>query len=120
MEERLLATLEEFGLLLKEDARVTRLKSIEERLIMDEEVQSLSRAKDEAEALYSEAVSLGDETLQAKRQKELYEAKLALDSHPLSQEYTEAFVAVRDLYREIDDILFGPYRKKVISGKGVK
>ena len=38
-----------------------------------------------------------------------------LDSYPLAKEYGEAYIAVRDLYMQIDDILFGPYRKKTLS-----
>lgn len=115
MNDRLREALYEYAKLLKEDARVLRMRDLEKRLTEDEEVVALSRAMDEAERLYSEALATNDQELIEKRKKELYEAKLALDTNPLAKEYTESYIAVRDLYAEIDDILFSPYRRKVIS-----
>ena len=41
--------------------------------------------------------------------KELHEAKLNLDNHPLVREYLNAYAEVRELYGEINEILFSNF-----------
>lgn len=45
-------------------------------------------------------------------QKALYAAKEKMDSYPLVVAYNAAYTEVRDLYMQIDDTLFAPFRKK--------
>ena len=94
------------------DPRVKALEGLEKKLSQDEEVLSLSKAKDEAERKYNEVLRVfAAESSKAKEaQKALFAAKLALDEHPLVKEYNAAFVAVKDLYLMMDDILFSSFR----------
>ena len=77
----------------------------------------LSQKKDRLEREYETVLSYAKEdSLETKAyEKALYEAKLALDSHPLVQEYNSLYVPIRDLYMQMDDILFGPFRSKTLS-----
>ena len=74
---------------------------------------------DDLEREYSSILSYKDKNSEEaiKVAKALHEAKAEMDSYPLAKEYTEAFIKVRDLYMEIDDIIFGPYRKKTLSSE---
>lgn len=120
MEERIEKAISEFASLLKEDARVKALKEKEALMMEDEEAIHLANRLHEAEETYSFVVSTNDKKEIDRAKKNLHQAKLALDMHPSVKAYNEAFVAVRDLYMQIDDLFFGPYRKKVISGKDEK
>ena len=115
MNDRLETALNDLAKLLKEDARVLRMREAEGRMNQDSEVIALSKQLEEAERSYSEALATNDSNLIEKKKKDLYESKLALDTNPLVSEYTKLYVEVRDLYAQIDDILFGPYRRKVIT-----
>jgi hypothetical protein len=114
MEMALERDLAELRDALKSDSRILRLERLEKEICSSPEVIALAKKKDAAEEAYSNALSyLKPSSSEALRlQKALYEAKLTLDEHPLSKEYTEAFLAVRDLYMHIDDILYGDFRKK--------
>lgn len=94
------------------DPRVKALEELEKKLSQDEEVLSLSKAKDEAERECNEVLRVfAAESVKAKEaQKSLFAAKLALDEHPLVKRYNAAFVAVKDLYLLMDDILFSSFR----------
>ena len=116
MKESIELALASLSNALKEDTRVQEMKEKENRMMESEEVIHLSHRLEEAERTYGLAVSSTDKSMIEKTKIVLHEAKLALDSHPLVKDYTEAFIIVRDLYMQIDDIIFSPYRKKVISG----
>ena len=96
-------SLESLKAAIENDPRVTRLNELEKKLYEDPSLMELVKKKDDLEREYSE---IG---------KALHEAKAELDSYPLAKEYSEAFIEVRDIYMQIDDIIFGPYRKKTLS-----
>jgi len=112
MEEKTLKALDGLKKALKEDPRLKKLDDLEKKLSSSPEVQALSRKKAEAEAAYNDCLSHFPVSSKEgkEKQKALYQAKLALDTHPLVKEYNAAFVAVRDLYMQIDDLLFRDFR----------
>ncbi len=119
MQEDILKCVDELSLALKEDSRVIRLNSLEEKLYEDPALIELVKKKDDLERDYESTLSYSskDSPEALKKQKALYEAKLELDSYPLVKEYNEAYIAVRDLYMHIDDIIFGPYRSKTLTSE---
>ena len=102
---------------MKEDERLLRLSELETLLEKDEEAIKLSGILKSKEEAYSFSLSsFGEGSEEARKaQKELYEAKKELDSLPLVKEYNEAYTKVRDLYMLIDDILFSPFRHKILK-----
>lgn len=95
--------------LLNQDSRIIRLNELEQKLEKSEEVMALSYQKDIAISSYSDALNHFDENSEEikKYQKELFLKKETLDNHPLVKEYLKAYLEVRDLYFQINDILFG-------------
>lgn len=114
MENELSLTLSQLNDALKSDPRILVLNQAEEALYRNPEVIELAKKKDAAEQAYEDCLVYHKEKdpEALALQHQLYEAKLALDQHPLSQAYNSAYIPVRDLYMKIDDILYGPFRKK--------
>ena len=94
--------------LLANDERIKKLNSLEEKMNNDNEVISLAYQKDMACLKYSDALNhYAKDSEEVKAlQKELHEKKLALDTNETVSEYLKAYSAVRDLYFEMNDILF--------------
>ncbi len=117
MDERIYKELDKLKTAMKEDERFLRLSMLETRLEEDEEVIELSAKLKSKEEAYSFSLSVFDKGSEEARkaQKELYEAKKELDSLPLVKEYNKAYTEVRDLYMRIDDILFSPFRHKILK-----
>ncbi len=113
-------SLQELSQALKEDPRVKKLEAAELAMSQSPEVMALAKKKDEAAEAYAASVALlgPDAPSSRKAQTALYEALKALESHPLVVSYEAAYVPVRDLYMEIDDLLFGPFRRKSVSTEG--
>lgn len=97
---------------LKSDPRILRLDELEKKVNDNQEIKRLFSTLKEKEDAFVHANHANKEEM-AKANRELHEAKLALDSLPLAKEYNVAYVEVRDLYMAIDDILFGDYRRKL-------
>ena len=93
---------------LKDNPKIKALEEIEKKMNDDEEVIALAYQKDLACSLYSDALNHYPENSPEvkKAQKDLYEKKLALDSHPLVKEYLMAYKSVRELYGELNETLF--------------
>ena len=74
----------------------------------DNEVIALAYQKDLAVSNYSDALNhFADDSKEViKARKELHEKKLALDTHPLVREYLDAYKEVRDLYIQMNALLF--------------
>jgi cell fate (sporulation/competence/biofilm development) regulator YmcA (YheA/YmcA/DUF963 family) len=104
---------------IENDERIIRLNELEKKLYDDPSLLELVKKKDDLEREYNTVLSYKDkDSDEAKRVgKALHDAKMELDTYPLAKEYSEAYIAVRDLYMQIDDIIFGPYRKKTLSSK---
>ena len=94
--------------LLDNDERIIRLNKLENELNNNEEVMALSYQKDLAVFAYSDALNhfANDSEEIKKYQHELFLKKEALDNHPLVKEYLKAYSEVRDLYFQINEILF--------------
>ena len=94
--------------LLDNDERIIRLNKLEKEMNANEEVMALSYQKDLAVSSYSDALNhyANDSEEIKKYQHELFLKKEALDNHPLVREYLKAFAEVRDLYFQINEILF--------------
>ena len=108
MEEKLYSLAYELKELLSHDERITLLDSLEKELNKNEEVMALAYQKDLAATNYSDALNHFSENSEEvkKAQATLFEKKKALDNHPLVSEYLNAYSKVRDLYFEMNDILF--------------
>ena len=94
--------------LLKDDPRLVLLNNLEDQMNNNEEVMALAYQKDLAVSAYSDALNhFSNDSEEAKKaQHELHLKKEALDNHPLVREYLKAYAQVRDLYFQINDILF--------------
>ena len=94
--------------LLSQDERIKRLNELEQKMNNDNEVIALVYQKDLAVSHYSDTLNHFPEDSEEvkKAQKELYEKKLALDTHPLVREYLDAYKEVRDLYIQMNALLF--------------
>lgn len=94
--------------LLDNDERIIRLNKLENELNNNEEVMALSYQKDLAVSAYSDALNYfaNDSEEIKKYQHELFLKKEALDNHPLVKSYLKAYSEVRDLYFQINEILF--------------
>lgn len=95
--------------LLDNDERIVRLNELEKKLNESEEVMALSYQKDIAVSNYSDALNhyANDSEGIKKFQHDLFVKKEALDNHPIVKDYLNAYAAVRDLYFQINEILFG-------------
>ena len=80
---------------------------------------NLAYQKDMACLKYSDALNhYSEDSKEVKdAQRELYERKLSLDNNPIVRNYLKAYSDVRDLYREINDILFGGLNIKMKEHK---
>ena len=94
--------------LLDNDERIIRLNKLENELNNNEEVMALSYQKDLAVSSYSDALNhYANNSEEIKKyQHELFLKKEALDNHPLVKSYLKAYSEVRDLYFQINEILF--------------
>ena len=98
----------ELKVLLDNDERLIRLNKLENELNNNEEVMALSYQKDLAVSAYSDALNhFANDSKEIKQyQHELFLKKEALDNHPLVKSYLKAYSEVRDLYFQINEILF--------------
>ena len=94
--------------LLDNDERIIRLNKLEKQMNENEEVMALSYQKDLAVSAYSDALNhYANNSPEIKKyQHELFVKKEDLDNHPLVKEYLKAYSEVRDLYFQINEILF--------------
>lgn len=104
---------------ISSDSRVILLDEIEKKMNDDEEVMALSYKKDVAVDNYEFALNhFGEKSKEVEEaQKKLHEAKLALDSHPVVREYLEAYGKVRDMYFEINELLFSMLNRNLCEIK---
>lgn len=114
MDKKLLDAIYSLKEGINQDSRILKLEELDKKLNVNEEVMILSYRKDVALDKYNEAIKLfGENSEEASaKQKELYEAKLNLDNHPLVKEYNQAYKEVRKLYNEINKALFKDFFDK--------
>ena len=94
--------------LLSQDERIKRLNELEQKMNNDDEVIALAYQKDVAVSNYSDALNhFSEDSKEVKKaHHEMYLKKLALDSHSLVREYLDAYKEVRDLYIQMNALLF--------------
>ena len=94
--------------LLANDERIILLDKLEKEMNQNEEVMALAYQKDVAVSNYNDALNhfTSDSEEVKNAQHELHIKKQALDNHPLVRQYLNAYSQVRDLYFELNDILF--------------
>ena len=94
--------------LLDNDERILTLNELEKKMNASEEVMALAYQKDLAINDYNDALNHFSEDSEEvkKAQHNLHLKKEALDNHPLVRDYLNAYSKVRDLYYELNDILF--------------
>lgn len=111
MEENIYLKAEKLKELLNQDERIIHLNELEQKMNGDEEVMALAYQKDMAATIYSDTLNhFSEESEEAQRAlKKLHEAKLQLDNHSLVKEYLSIYKEVRELYDEINRILFSNF-----------
>lgn len=116
MNESILREVKLLKTAIDTDPRIKKLNELEAKMSKDESVIKLSKQLKEKEEIYnSNLQKYGNKNpLTTASWHELYLSKKDLDSLPIVQEYNLKFIEVRDLYMQIDDILFAPYRKKIL------
>ena len=105
--------------ILSQDERVILLNELEEEMNTNEEVMKLAYQKDLAVSNYSDTLNHFDENSKEAKEAhhQMFLAKEALDNHPLVRKYLKAYQEVRDLYFEINDILFSNLSLKLREHK---
>ena len=105
--------------LLSQDERIIRLNNLEQKMKNDDEVIALAYQKDLAVSNYSDALKhFSEDSEEAKKaQHEMYLKKLALDTHPLVRQYLNAYKEVRDLYIQMNALLFDGLNLKMKEHK---
>ncbi len=105
--------------LLSQDERVVLLNKLEKEMNDNEEVMALAYQKDLAISNLSDAINhFGENSEEAKKaQHELFLEKEALDNHPLVRDYLKAYQEVRELYFNLNDILFSNLSLKMKEHK---
>ena len=105
--------------LLSNDERIVLLNSLDEKMNDNNEVIALAYQKDMACLKYSDALNhYAEQSKEVKAaQKELYEKKLALDNNQIVKDYLKAYSVVRDLYQELNAILFNGLNVKLKEHK---
>ena len=111
MEQNIYLQAEQLKENLANEPRVIRLLELEKKMNENEEVMALAYKKDMAAVNYSDVLNhFSEDSEEAKKAlKELHEAKLNLDQHPLVREYLNTYKEVRELYDEINEILFSNF-----------
>ena len=100
--------------LLTNDPRIIRLNELEKKLNESFEVYQLSQRKDECLETYTKLKEVYPDEHEdvVNALKNLVEAKKVLNSHPLVKEYLSIYNDVRDLYMEIDNVLFSDFKAR--------
>ncbi len=104
---------------LEKDERVLSCREKEKSLEKDEEAKKLSLEVQAKSSIYEENRNhFGVNSPEAEESlHQLYLAKKKLDELPSSLEYTSSFIKMRDLYDQIDALLFGDFRSLVCKRK---
>ncbi len=100
---------------IREDERFIAFRLAETAMEEDEEVQALSKTKDEKAVIWEEARRYeGENSPNALiAQKELYLAKKALDEHPKVLQYRKEYAQIARIFEELDRLVLGDFKTKV-------
>ena len=118
MNERTYKALLSLKEALHSDPRYLKLQEAEAVLDKDEEAIALAKEKDRLTEAYEEArFHYGENSPLAKEAwHNLYIKKKELDELPSSDAYRKAYAPLAEIYRELDSLLFDPYREKPRCG----
>ena len=113
MDEKIYFLAESLANSLSDEPDVVLLNTLEKELNDSFEVYTLSNKKDECLEKYTMLKdSLGEEHIETiNALKELKVSKENLNNHPLVKHYLEVYSRVRNLYLEIDNILFSNFKR---------
>jgi len=118
MEEKLIKQIYELKSLLSKDNRIISLNKAENLMNENEEVMKLAYAKDMAiDELNSIPESLKDSEVYNKAMEKVSFAKTNLQNHPLVADYLTKYAVVRDLFLEVNEILFSGFQEKLCEKK---
>ena len=111
MNEKLAEKVAKLKVEIDSSPEVVELERLNKLLNENEEVMRLSYRKDVCVSKYEDSVKLfGENSLEARNaQKDLHQAKLALDKNELVKKYNEQFKKVRKLYDKINEEIFNPF-----------
>ena len=111
MEDKIYFLAKEINEELTNHPDVILLNKLEKELNDSFEVYTLSNKKDDAlEKYISNKEAYGENSPEAeKSMKELSSAKEELNNHPLVKQYLKAYADVRDLYLQINEVLFSNF-----------
>lgn len=112
MNEKLAVALNELKNSINSDHRIILLNELDDKINKSDEVMVLAYKKDVLSVKLNDNLNhFKDDSEEVRSiQKELYLAKLALDTHPLVKEYNKAYKEVRKMYDEINDTLFSNFK----------
>ncbi|MCX5775132.1 MAG: YlbF family regulator, partial [Firmicutes bacterium] len=104
---------------IENDERVEQLKKAEKVMESDETVMRLSYAFDVAQTQYNDVLKIHSENSKEAgiAQKKLYESKKALDENPLVKKYMQAYSEVRNIYGQVQEMIFAPFNLHECGGK---
>ena len=113
MDERIYNLASSLSSSLEHEPDVVLLNKLEQELNDSYEVYALSNKKDDALETYTRLKEVYGENHPEviNALKQLKAAKENLNNHPLVKQYLEVYSRVRDLYMEIDNILFSDYKR---------
>ena len=99
---------------LQNDELIKKLEELDREMSNNEEVMALAYQKDLAIDNYSSLLKIYPENSdEIKRAREkLQEAKIKLNEHPIAKEYLKVYSQVRDLYMQINEIVFSDFDAK--------
>lgn len=117
MNEEIYSKAERVKELINNDPRVIILNQLEKEMNENEEVMSLAYKKDMAALEYGDTLNhYSEDSEEAKvALKKLHSAKLELDNHELVKKYNKAYGEVRELYQQLNQIIFGDFAANLCS-----
>ena len=100
--------------LIHETNEYKELIASEGKMSNSDEVKVLSYRKDIAIMEYEDSLKLGKEfsSIAIESKKKLSEAIYKLNNHPLVVDYKNKLENLNNLYKEIDDLIFGEFNVK--------
>ena len=119
MEEAILLKAINLSNELKSDERVKKLNQLEAKLNNNDEAKVLSYQMDVASMHYSDALKIYAKDSEEIKPyiKALSSAKEKLNSLPIVKEYNQAYLEVKKLYNEINQIVFDDLNKALDVNK---
>lgn len=119
MNEKTFEAIYDLKSVLAKDKRVLELNETEKSLLKDNQVASVRLELDNLINEFEDISDvLGEDSNEAKAiLKRIHEKKYELDVLHSSKEYTDKFIKVRDLYLQINQIIFSPFKEADLGNK---